>query len=225
MTDKLLSIGKAAEYLNLSKATLNRWQAKGKLKPIYTPGGHRRYLESDLRTVMGLRAEADAQATQRAIVYARVSTRKQDEAGNLQRQKERLVTHAIEQGYQVVGVLTEVASGLNERRPQLRKALKQIATGQADILVVEYRDRLARFGFEYLDLFITAFDGRIEVLETTNGQSPNEELVNDLIAIVTSFSARIYGKRGGKRVAQQVEKTLKGALGHASGNDHPNDAA
>jgi len=136
-----------------------------------------------------------------------------------------LVTHAIEQGYQVVGVLTEVASGLNERRPQLRKALKQIATGQADILVVEYRDRLARFGFEYLDLFITAFDGRIEVLETTNGQSPNEELVNDLIAIVTSFSARIYGKRGGKRVAQQVEKTLKGALGNDSGNDHPNDAA
>lgn len=213
MTDKLLSIRKAAEYLNLSKATLNRWQAKGKLKPIYTPGGHRRYLESDLRKVMGL-PNTDLKAEQqRAIVYARVSTRKQDEAGNLQRQKERLVTHAIEKGYPVVAVLTEVASGLNENRPQLRKALKQIVEGQADLLVIEYRDRLARFGFEYLDLFVSSFGGRIEVMETANDKSPDEELVEDLMAVVTSFSARIYGKRGGRRVTQQVSKTLKDALG------------
>ncbi len=213
MTDKLLSIRKAAEYLNLSKATLNRWQAKGKLKPIYTPGGHRRYLESDLRKVMGL-PNTDLKAEQqRAIVYARVSTRKQDEAGNLQRQKERLVTHAIEKGYPVVAVLTEVASGLDENRPQLRKALKQIVEGQADLLVIEYRDRLARFGFEYLDLFVSSFGGRIEVMETANDKSPDEELVEDLMAVVTSFSARIYGKRGGRRVTQQVSKTLKDALG------------
>jgi len=213
VTDKLLSIRKAAEYLNLSKATLNRWQAKGKLKPIYTPGGHRRYLESDLRKVMGL-PNTDLKAEQqRAIVYARVSTRKQDEAGNLQRQKERLVTHAIEKGYPVVAVLTEVASGLNENRPQLRKALKQIVEGQADLLVIEYRDRLARFGFEYLDLFVSSFGGRIEVMETANDKSPDEELVEDLMAVVTSFSARIYGKRGGRRVTQQVSKTLKDALG------------
>jgi putative resolvase len=213
VTDKLLSIRKAAEYLNLSKATLNRWQAKGKLKPIYTPGGHRRYLESDLRKVMGL-PNTDLKAEQqRAIVYARVSTRKQDEAGNLQRQKERLVTHAIEKGYPVVAVLTEVASGLDENRPQLRKALKQIVEGQADLLVIEYRDRLARFGFEYLDLFVSSFGGRIEVMETANDKSPDEELVEDLMAVVTSFSARIYGKRGGRRVTQQVSKTLKDALG------------
>ena len=108
-------------------------------------------------------------------------------------------------------MLTEIASGLNENRPKLRKALRQIADNQADIILVEYQDRLARFGYKYLDLFISAFDGRIEVLGKQGDKTPNEELVEDLIAIVTSFSARIYGKCGG-RVARQVTETLKDAL-------------
>ncbi len=224
MTEKLLSISKAAAYLNISKATINRWQAKGELHPVYTPGGHRRFLESDLRAAMGLDSATFSDAVPRVIVYARVSTRKQADAGNLQRQKERLVTHAVEQGYQVVAVLTEVASGLNENRPQLRRALRQIADGQADIILVEYQDRLARFGYQYLDLFISAFDGRIEVLEKRDGKTPNEELVEDLIAIVTSFSARIYGQRGG-RVARQISETLQEALHDDSENDDPGNPA
>ena len=172
---------------------------------------------------MGLDALPAPDAAKRVIVYARVSTRKQADVGNLQRQKERLVTHAVEQGYQVEAVLTEIASGLNENRPRLRKALKQIAAGQADIILVEYRDRLARFGFKYLDLFVTEFGGRIEVLERPDDKTPNEELVKDLIAIVTSFSARIYGKRGG-RVARQVSEMLKGALRNDT-DDDPGDTA
>ncbi len=218
-----MSIKEAAKYLNISKATVNRWQAKGILHPVYTPGGHRRFLESNLRAVMGLDALPSPDAAKRVIVYARVSTRKQADAGNLQRQKERLVTHAVEQGYQVGSVLTEIASGLNENRPRLRKALKQIAAGQADIILVEYRDRLARFGFKYLDLFVTEFGGRIEVRERPDDKTPNEELVKDLIAIVTSFSARIYGKRGG-RIARQVSETLKGALRNDT-DDDPGDTA
>ncbi len=92
MNEKLLSSSKAAAYLNISKATINRWQAKGILHPIYTPGGHRRFLESDLRAAMGLGATMTSDAAPRVIVYARVSTRKQADVGNLQRQKERLVT-------------------------------------------------------------------------------------------------------------------------------------
>lgn len=223
MTEKLLSTGRAAAYLNISKATINRWQKKGILHPLYTPGSHRRFLESDLRAAVGLDAITAPDTTERVVVYARVSTRKQADAGNLQRQKERLVTHAVEQGYQVVAVLTEIGSGVNEHRPQLRKALQQIADGQADVILVEYQDRLARFGFEYLNLFVTAFGGRIEILETSDDKTANEELVEDLIAIVTSFSARIYGKRGG-RVARQVSETLKGASHDDSENDDPGNS-
>jgi len=97
----------------------------------------------------------------------------------------------------VVAILTEIGSGVNEHRPNLHDALQQTAEDQADVILAQHQDRLARFGFKYLKTFVTAFDGRIEVLETSNGQTSNEELVEDLIPIVTSFSARIYGERGG----------------------------
>lgn len=224
MTEKLLSISKAAAYLNISKATINRWQAKGALRPVYTPGGHRRFLESDLRAAMGLDSIRSSEAAPRVIVYARVSTRKQAEAGKLQRQKERLVTRAVEQGYQIVAMLTEIASGLNEKRPKLRQALRQIADGQAEVILVEYQDRLARLGYQYLEWFVSAFDGRIEVLDKQDDKAPNEELVEDLIAIVTSFSARIYGRRGG-RVARQISETLQEALEDDAENDDSGDPA
>lgn len=226
MNEKLLSISKAAAYLNISKATINRWQAQGILHPIYTPGGHRRFLESDLRAAMGLDSAVTSGTAKRAIVYARVSTRKQADVGNLQRQKERLVTHAVERGYQTVAILTEIASGLNERRPRLLQALQQVAEGKADIILVEYQDRLARFGFEYLRFFVNAFGGCLEVLAEPTGKTANEELVDDLIAIVTSFSARIYGQRG-ERVARQVKETLEKALYDDPDREdnHPGDPA
>jgi predicted site-specific integrase-resolvase len=112
---------------------------------------------------------------------------------------------------------------VNEHCPNLHDALQQTAEDQADVILAQHQDRLARFGFKYLKTFVTAFDGRIEVLETSNGQTSNEELVEDLIAIVTSFSARICGERGGC-VARQVSETLKGAL-HDSANDEPGNSA
>ena len=218
MSDKLLSISEAKKYLNVSRATIDRWQKKGLVHPVYTPGGHRRFREADLRAVIGLEESGDIPQLNRAVIYARVSTRKQAEAGSLTRQEERLVTYAVKRGYQVAASLTEIASGVNERRPQLRKALQMIAGGQAGVLVVEFRDRLARFGYDYLELFITSQGGRIEVVEAAESKSPNEELVDDLIAIITSFSARIYGKRG-KRVSDQVNRILQSELQDDSGND------
>jgi len=79
----LLSIGHAARHLNISKTTVNRWQTKGVLHPVYTPGGHRRFLESDLRAAVGLDAATGPDTTERAIVYAHVPTRKQADVANL----------------------------------------------------------------------------------------------------------------------------------------------
>lgn len=224
MSEKLLSISEAKKYLNVSRATIDRWQKKGIVHPVYTPGGHRRFREADLRAAIGLEESSDTAWLNRAIVYARASTRKQAEAGNLTRQEERLVTYAVKQGYQVAASLTEIVSGVNERRPQLRKALQMIAEKQAGVLMVEFRDRLARFGYDYLELFVTTHGGRIEVMEQAESQSPNEELVADLIAIITSFSARIYGRRG-KRVSEQVSRILQQELQNDSGNDLTRDTA
>ncbi len=223
MIDKLLSISEARKYLNVSRATIDRWQKKGLIQPVYTPGGHRRFKEADLRAMLGL---GETKSTnQAAVVYARVSTRKQAEAGNLTRQEERLIAYSVKKGYQVVETLTEIASGVNERRAKLGKALNLIATGQANILVIEYQDRLARFGYPYLELFVTTHGGRIEIVEAQAGTSANEELVNDLIAIVTSFSARIYGKRGGKQVSRRFQSILKEKNKDDTGNNPSGNAS
>ncbi len=207
--DELLSISQATKLLNISRASIDRWQVKGLIAPLYTPGGHRRFKRSDLLDMLGLQEKA--QEKNRAVIYARVSTRKQAEAGNLLRQEERVITYAVKSGYQVVRTVTEIASGLNERRKKLDKALQMFVAGEADILVIEFKDRLARFGYKFIEMLIASHSGRIEIVEDNPQISPNEELVSDLISIVTSFSARIYGKRGG-RVAKKVKEALKEGL-------------
>lgn len=221
MNERLLSISEARKYLNVSRATIDRWQAKGVLHPTYTPGGHRRFRETDLRAALGLE-EQSATGPPRAVIYARVSRREQANSGNLTRQEERLVTYAVKRGYQVVASLTEIASGVNGHRPKLRQGLQLIAGKQAEVLVVEFRDRLAQFGYEYLELFITTLGGRIEVMEAIETKSPNEELIDDLIAIITSFSVQIYGTRG-KKISEQVGQILRSELQDDSGNDTARD--
>jgi excisionase family DNA binding protein len=211
MTKQWLSIREAKAYLNVSRATLDRWQKKGLLCPHYTPGGHRRFLEADLRHLIGVEDSEAGSSENRVVIYARVSTHKQAEAGTLRRQEERLVTYAVDKGYAIVARFQDVASGLNEQRPGLHKALEALRNGQGNILLIEYRDRLARFGYQYLESVVQHSAARIEVLESPSIGNPQQELVDDLIAIVTRFSARLYGKRGG-RLARQVEHLLKEAL-------------
>jgi len=91
----------------------------------------------------------------RCILYARVSTKKQPEAGNLDRQLGRLTAFAAEQPWQVVAALTDVASGLNEKRRGLHPLLELAQQHQASVVAVEDKDRLARFGFAYLETFCT----------------------------------------------------------------------
>ena len=204
--EKLSTSHQVAKLLNVWPETLRRWEREGKLKPLRTPGGHRRYKESQIKELLG---EAQSTSTStKCIIYARVSTAKQADAGNLQRQKERLITYAVEKGYQITAIYTETASGLNENRRELTKLLKEAPKGNIDIIIIEYKDRLARFGYKYLEQYFLSYGVAIEVVETNDEKSPQEELVDDMIAIVNSFSARIYGKRGG-RVAKRLTETIK----------------
>jgi len=205
--EKLLTSHQAAKLLNVWPHTLRRWEKEGKLKPLHTPGGHRRYKESQIMALIG--EEITESGSKRCAVYARVSTAKQAEAGNLQRQKERLITYAVEKGYQVKAVYAEIASGLNENRREFAK----IATkGEIDVIVIEYKDRLARFGYKYLEQYYRSCGVEIDIMEIDEEKSPQEELVEDMIAIVTSFSARIYGKRGG-RVAKKLTELIEQEVG------------
>jgi len=204
--EKLLTTHQLAKLLNVWPETLRRREREGKLIPLRTPGGHRRYKESQILALIG--EEITEKGAKRCAVYARVSTAKQAEAGDLQRQKERLIAYAVEKGYQIKAVYTEIASGLNENRRELAKLAKTATKGEIDAIAIEYKDRLARFGYQYLEQYYRSCGVEIDIMELDEEKSPQEELVEDIIAIVTSFSARIYGQRGG-RVAKKLTELIQ----------------
>ena len=204
--ETLLSIGEASEMLGVSVQTLRNWEKRGYIQSERTPSGHRRYALSDIRSHL-----EDQVDDKQAFLYVRVSTKKQEESGNLLRQKERLMNYAIEQGLHIAGVYEDVASGLNENRKGLSKLLKEMKNQKVSYLIIEYKDRLARFGFSYLENHLRELGCEIIIAEEKQ-MSEEQELVDDLIAITTSFSARIYGKRGGKKVSTQIIKTIEGGV-------------
>ena len=103
-----------------------------------------------------------------------------------------------------------MGSGINEKRRELINMMKFIEENQVQFVLAEYKDRIARFGFEYISRFCESHHTEIELVESQIASSLNEEMIKDMIAIITSFSARIYGSRGVKAVQQtmiELEKT------------------
>jgi putative resolvase len=107
----------------------------------------------------------------------------------------------------VVEEVREVASGLNDKRPKLTRILKVLAEGGADIILAEYRDRLTRFGFNYLSFFAQSHGARIETVFDDVKKDAMQELIEDMISVVQSFSARLYGRRSHKykRIVEGVK--------------------
>ena len=172
-----------------------KWEKEGLLQPVKTPGGRRRYRRSDIEGLLGICEKKTEKAD--VILYARVSTKKQEEY--LKNQIERLESFAREKGWNYE-VISEIASGVNEKRRGLKKLLNKVRRGEVKKVVIEYPDRLARFGYEYLKFFLESFGVELVIVNgKDNEEDRHRELAEDLIAIVTSFAARVYGSRGGKK--------------------------
>jgi putative resolvase len=148
---------------------------------------------------------------QRAVLYARVSAH--DQRGELDRQVTRLSGWATAQGVTVAEVVTEVGSGLNGRRPKLRRVL---ADPRATMIVVEHRDRLARFAVEHLEAALSAQGRRLVVVDP--GET-SDDLLRDMIEVLTSFCARLYGRRGARNRALRAVTCAKKPPGHAVPSD------
>ena len=199
----------AMDYLNISRMTLLRWEEKGLLTPQKTGGGHRRYLKEDLNRLIGLKNRNTSTQEQKiGLIYARVSTKKQAETGNLERQTQRLTDYCIENDIQIQNTYSEIGSGINENRKQLQRLLKQIKNEPIDYLVIEYKDRLARFGYRYLEQYCQSHGVEIIKLEEQE-TNINEEMVQDMMSIITSFSARMYGRRGAKEIKRKMREMSK----------------
>jgi putative resolvase len=138
-----------------------------------------------------------------AAIYARVSNNSAKD--NLDRQMERLVDFTTKNGFTIKYEVKEIASGMNDSRHKLCKLL---AKNDWDILVVENKDRLTRFGFNYIELLLKTKGKEIIVVNETN-KDTKEDLISDLVSIVYSFTARIYGLRKGRSKGETIKNIIK----------------
>ena len=179
-----------AKQLGISYQTAWRLFKDGKLNAYQLPTG----------TVI-VREEESQGSEQSVAIYCRVSS--SENKGNLESQKKRLLDYCAAKGYKVSRVITEVGSGINDTRKQWLSLLQD---RMVRIIVVEHKDRFTRFGFTgYKTLLNT--DGRdIEVVnEAENGK---EDLLQDLVSIITFFCARLYGQRRCKRKTEKIIQEL-----------------
>lgn len=138
----------------------------------------------------------------KAAVYARVSTPKQKE--DLDRQAKRLVEFANAQGLEVVSITKEVASGVNDTRPKLTKLLESDGWG---VLVVEHKDRLSRVGYNWFEVLLNKQGRAIKV--ANRAEEEKADLLEDFVAIIYSFAARLYGLRAAQNKAKLVREVLE----------------
>lgn len=140
--------------------------------------------------------------TNQCIIYARVSSHKQKD--DLSRQVERLQNYAINSGLSIKHVYKEIASGMNDNRPQLNKLIEAEAN---IVLIIEHKDRLTRFGYNYLLTYFRTKNVKIDVVNYTD--NTQADLIEDLVSIITSFCARLYGQRKGSRKTTQIKTALE----------------
>ncbi len=183
-------ISQYARKNNVTVRTVWTWISKGKVVTERTTSGG------------WLIVEEEPRIKDCVVVYARVSS--SENKDNLESQKNRLISYANARGYRVVKVVTEIGSGLNDKRPRLEQVLLDDSISR---IIVEHKDRLARFGVNYIEKLL---EQRGRVIEYVNPTlSEKEDLLQDFVSIITSFAARLYGQRRGKRNTEKLIKELE----------------
>lgn len=207
MTERLITVSDAANQLGVTKKTLQVWDGEGKLVALRTAGGHRRYRQSDIEKLQGIKH--DNVERNLIAVYARVSSQDQKQKGDLDRQKARLLEYCAAKEYKVTAILVDVCSGMKAKRPYLKQLFRLVAEHKIDRVVIEYKDRLCRFMFEVFEAFFNSHGVEIECVEEVFPKSFENELVEDMLSLLSSFSSKIYGKRSADRRRKKKEEEQK----------------
>jgi len=182
---------KLSEYAKLYGVTYrtawNHWKT-GKVSGIQLPTG----------TVVLQNVQKSIPIDENTVcIYTRVSS--SENKDNLNRQAERLYEYAAAKGYKIKHIIKEIGSGVNDSRKKLNTILTKY---DYNVLLVEHKDRLTRFGYNYLELLLRECGKRIEVVNDTEDQT--HDLMEDFISIITSFCARLYGLRRSKRKTEKL---------------------
>ncbi|GIU68994.1 MAG: IS607 family transposase [Candidatus Woesearchaeota archaeon] len=186
-----MKLSEWAKQQGISYRTAWNWFRQGKLpvSAIQTPSG----------TI--LVQDSSKSTSGKVVVYARVSSA--DQKSSLDQQVARCVAHATSLGLAVDKVVTEVGSGVNGRRKKLMRVLRDPSV---TTIVVEHRDRLTRFGFDLLEASLASRKCNLIVVDPVELEN---DLVRDMIDVLTSFCARLYGQRAAKRKARKALEVMQ----------------
>jgi putative resolvase len=186
-----MKLSQYAKKLGISYRTAWRWYKDGKITGYQMPTGTIVITEDEQKSPV-----------EKVAIYARVSSSEHN--NHLKSQADRLVAYCAAKGWQVSAVVKEVGSGVNDSR---NKLLKLLADTSITIIVVEHKDRLTRFGFNYISTLLEPQGRRIEVVNLADNGT--EDLLSDLTSIIYSFCARLYGQRRAKRKTEEITKQLE----------------
>ena len=188
--EQYLTINKVSKLLGVTPQTLRNWDKQGKLKPHHvSPNGYRYYSKEDLDKFLKIPSQDKI-----TIGYCRVSSNKQKD--DLQRQIENMNIYLMAQG-KPFRIISDIGSGINYNKKGLQELIKLISENKVNKVVVLYKDRLLRFGFELIEYIASLYNCKVEVVDTTE-KTEQEELVEDLVQIITVFSCKLQGKRANK---------------------------
>ena len=204
---KYYSSKTVTQILGVTAQTLRNWDKEGKLKPAYVKSNGYRYYSED--SILAYTNDKRKNKKELNVVgYARVSSKKQSD--DLEIQVNNLKSY-LDSKYDEYEIITDIGSCINYTKPGLKKLIEKINRKEIDLIVVLYKDRLLRFGFELIEYFASLNDVKIEVLDKID-KNQDQELVEDLVQIVTVFSCKIQGKRKAKTkelisdFSQKIEK-------------------
>ena len=187
------TVNQAAAELNVTPATIRNWARKGKIKTTRTPGGHRRINGDELNRLKGEQPTTNNRVT---ALYARVSKNTKPAQEDLNRQTQVLELYAAAHGWEYI-IIQDVGSGLNYDKPGLKELIKLIETNQIERLVINYKDRLLRFGAEIIFQICKYHDVEVVIINQSES-SPEAEIVDDVLSIITVCSSKLYGSRSKK---------------------------
>ena len=198
---KYYSIGEFADAIGKSTKTLRNWDKSGRLKPaMIDENGYRHYSQDQLNRYFGLKPENEIK--KKIVGYCRVSSNKQKD--DLKRQIDNVSTYMYAKGYSFE-IITDIGSGINYNKKGLNQLIDMITNREIEKIVVLYKDRLLRFGFEIIENLCNKYGTIIEIIDNTE-KTEEQELVEDMIQIVTVFSCKLQGKRANK--AKKMIKEL-----------------
>ena len=198
MEKKFIKISEYAERMSLHIRTAYRYFHLGKIEGFQDEETKTIFIKNPFNE-----KTFESFNEKRAVLYARVSS--SENRANLETQMERLKNYASAKGYRITGEVKEVGSGLNDKRKKLNSILEN--RENYDFIIVEHKDRLTRFGFNYLETFMKSHKKGIEVINDVSDNK--EDLIQDFISIITSFCARIYGQRRSRRKTEKIIKELE----------------